>query len=93
MVNNACVFVVRFHPTAISIGAISAGILNQPNSFFPNEFFKTAGGMARFINAEIAFHLNRCFPLAFLVFEPTADNTRDVVRFGIRAAWPVPKLF
>jgi hypothetical protein len=42
---------------AVGVGTVPIGVFNQADVLFPNDFSKMPGGMARVINAEVAFHL------------------------------------
>ncbi len=42
------------------------------------------GGMARFVNTEVAFQFDCGFPLSLLVFEGAVGDAVNVVRFEFR---------
>jgi len=59
---------------------VVARIFNQSNSFFPDDFFEMTGGMARLINATIAFQADCRFPQNLLVLKAAGSDSVNVVR-------------
>ena len=80
-----------FEPIPVGAGTVPAGVFNQSDALFPNDFLEMSGGMTRLINAEVAFQFDGRFPLPLLVFEAAGGDAVNVVSVRIPAAWPVPK--
>ena len=56
-----------FQSISVGVRAVAARVLNQTNSFFPDDFFEVPGRVVRFVDTEVAFQIDRGFPLTLLM--------------------------